>query len=59
VFLFAKKALKQRHLKKKTFFVVPTTLYSKEYYYSRLLSHPLALPFVVKEEEKDLIKRRI
>ena len=35
---------------------------SKEYYYSRrrlssLLSHPLARPFVVKEEEKDLIKR--
>ena len=32
---------------------------SKEYYYSRLLSHPLSRPFVVKEEEKDLIKRRI
>ena len=30
---------------------------SKEYNYSRLLSHPLARPFVVKEEEKDLIKR--
>lgn len=31
----------------------------KEYENSRLLSHPLARPFVVKEEEKDLIKRRI
>jgi len=46
----------QRHLKKKHSSSFPRL---KEYENSRLLSHPLARPFVVKEEEKDLLKRRI
>jgi predicted transcriptional regulator len=57
VCFFLKKGTTQRHLKKKN--ILRRSHDSKEYYYSRLLSHPLSRPFVVKEEEKDLIKRRI